>query len=55
MKNIDKTIIAEVAKMLSTINLKNKHSKAISNANMDAARDLELICIKKYWKHIGQI
>ena len=48
IKNVHKTIIAEIAKVSNAINLKNKHSWTISNADMDIARDLGLIHIKKY-------
>ncbi len=48
MENADKTAIAEVVKMSSAIDLRSKHSWAISNANMDAAKDLRLTGIKKY-------
>ena len=47
--------MAEVAKVLITINLKSKHSWTISNANKDIVGNLELIAIKKYWKCDGQI
>ena len=55
MKNIDKTAMAEVAKVLSVIDLRNKHNWAINNANIDVAGDLGLTSIKKYWKRAGQI
>ena len=48
IKNVDKTIMVEVAKISNAINLDNKHSWAISNANIDATKDLSLIGIKKY-------
>ena len=48
MENTGKTTITDVAKVLSIINLGNKYSWAISNANIDAARDLKLTRIKKY-------
>ncbi len=48
MENVDKTVIAEVAKVSSAINLRSKHSWAISNTDMDAAEDLGLTGIKKY-------
>ncbi len=55
MKNVDKTVIAEVAKEWSTIDLGSKHSWAISNADMDAAENLGLTGIKKYGRRVGQI
>lgn len=55
MKNVDKSIIVEVAKVSSAINLRKKHRQAISNADMDTTEDLELIVIKKYWRYPGQI
>ena len=48
IENADKTVMAEVAKVSSAIDLKNKYSWAINNADMDAARDLGLTSIKKY-------
>ncbi len=48
MENVDKTVIAEVAKVSSTIDLGSKHNWAISNADMDVAEDLGLTDIKKY-------
>ncbi len=48
MENIDKTAMTEVAKMSSTIDLRSKHSWAISNTDIDVVRDLGLINIKKY-------
>lgn len=55
IENIDKTIMVEVTKVLSAINLRSKHNWAISNVDIDVARDLRLIYIQKYWRHIGQI
>ena len=55
IKNADKTAMAEVAKVLSAIDLKSKHSWAISNSDMNVARDLGLSNIKKYWRYVGQI
>ena len=47
--------MTEIAKVLSTIDLDGKHSWAISNNNMDKAKNLRLISIKKYWRCICQI
>ncbi len=55
IENVDKTTIAEVAKMSSAIDLGSKYSWAISNADIDTAEDLGLTSIKKYWRHAGQI
>ena len=55
LENADKTAIIEVAKVSSAINLKSKHSLVISNAYKDAAGDLELMGIKKYYKCASQI
>ncbi len=46
--NADKTTVAEFTKMSSIIDLRSKHSWAISNTNMDATRDLGRIGIKIY-------
>ena len=48
IENANKTAIAEVTKVSSAIDFKNKHSLAISNADIDAAKNLRLINIKKY-------
>lgn len=48
IKNIDKTVIVEDLKILSAIDLINKHSLVISNTDINAARNLKLISIKKY-------
>lgn len=55
MKNVDKTATAEVAKISSTIDLDNKYSQAINNADIDVAKNLRLIDIEKYWRYVGQI
>ncbi len=55
MENADKTAIAEIAKVSSTINLGSKHSWAISTGDMNAVGDLRLTGIKKYWRRPGQI
>lgn len=48
IKNIDKAAIIEIAKMLSVIDFDSKYSWAISNNDMNAAKNLRLIGIKKY-------
>ncbi len=48
MENTNKTIMPEVAKVLSIIDLGSKHSWTISDADRDAAGDLGIIGIKKY-------
>lgn len=45
MENANKIIIAEVAKLSSTIDLESKHGWVISNTDIDAAGDLRLIDI----------
>lgn len=52
IENRDKTIIAEVIKV---IHLENKHGQIISNSDINAARNWEIISIKKFWKCISQI
>lgn len=47
MQNIDKTTIIKIAKVLSAINLNDKYIQVISNNNIDAVKDFELINIKK--------
>lgn len=48
IQNANKTVIAEVANVLSVNDLRNKHSWIIYNINIDIARNQELIGIKKY-------
>ena len=48
IENADKTAMAEVTKVSNAIDLGNKNSWAISNADINAARELRLIDIKKY-------
>ena len=55
IENINKTAMAEVAKVSSTIDLRSKHNWAINNADINVAGDLKLIGIQKYWKCAGQI
>lgn len=55
IENIDKTAKAKVAKVSNAIHLDSKYSWAISNSDMDAAKDLKLTEIKKYLKCAGQI
>lgn len=51
---VENTIeLAKVAKMLSLIDFDSKYMWAISNANIDAARDLGPTHMKKYWRHAG--
>ena len=53
--NVNKTTIAKVAKVSSAIDLGNKYSQVIGNANIDAPGNLGLTGIKKYWRYTGQI
>lgn len=48
IKIIDKTIIIKIGKILSTINLDNKHSYTISNDDMDTIKNLKQTNSKKY-------
>lgn len=45
----------EVTKISSPIDLNSKNMWAISNADMDATRDLRLTSMKKYLRRAGQI
>lgn len=47
--------MAKIAKLASIIDIGNKYRQAISNDNIDVARDLELTSVKKYQRCIGQI
>lgn len=55
IKNVNKTIIIEVAKKSNSINLDNKYSWVISNDNIDTARDPRLTNNKKFQIYTGQI
>lgn len=48
IENVNKITIAKVIKVSSIIDLESKYSWIISNANIDIAKDLGLIGIKKY-------
>ena len=49
----DTTAPAEVARASSPVDLAGKYMWAMSNADMDAAKELGLTGIKKYWRHAG--
>lgn len=48
MRTVDKTVMAEVAKVSTSIDLHNEYSWVISDADKNITRDLGLIGIKKY-------
>ena len=55
-KNIANTTApVELAQALSSINFTRKYIWAISDADMDAAKELELTSIKKYWRCTRQV
>ena len=49
------TLPVKMAWALSFINLVRKYMWVISNIDLDAAKELRLTGIKKYWKHIEQV
>lgn len=53
MRNVIEQV--KVVKMLSLIDLDSKYIWAISNADINDARDLELTIVKKYWRRAGRI
>ena len=55
MRNADKIVLAKVGKISSSMNLDSNYMWVIRNIDIDAAKDLRLINIKKYWRFIGQI
>ncbi|WP_375449299.1 hypothetical protein [uncultured Nostoc sp.] len=55
VRNVDKIALAEVGKTLSLMDLDGKYMWAISNVDIDVARDLELTDIKKHWRLAVQI
>ena len=55
VRNADKIAQAEVARTSSPMDLDGKYMWAMSNVDIDAARDLGLTDIKKHWRLAGQI
>ena len=55
VRNADKIAQAEVARTSSPMDLDGKYIWAMSNVDIDAARDLGLTGIKKYGRLAGQI
>ena len=55
VRNADKIALAEVGRTSSPMGLDGKYMWAISNVDIDAARDLGLTGIKKHWRLAGQI
>ena len=55
MRNADKIAQAEIARTSSPIDLNGKYMWAMSNVDIDAARDLGLTGIKKHWRLADQI
>ena len=55
MRNVEKIAQAEVARTSSLMDLDGKYMWAMSNVDIDAARDLGLTGIKKHWRLAGQI
>ena len=55
IKNVDKTTIAKVVKVLSTVDVRSKYNRIIRNADIDTVENLGKIGIKKYCKCISQI
>ena len=55
VRNADKIAQAEVARTSSPMDLDGKYIWAMSNVDIDAARDLEQTGIRKHWRLAGQI
>ena len=55
MENANKIALVEVARTSSPMDLNGKYMWAISNVDIDAARDLVITGIKKHWRLAGQI
>ena len=51
----DKIVQAEVPRTLSPMDLDGKYMWAMSNIDIDTARDLGLTGIKKHWRFTSQI
>lgn len=54
-KNVDKTAIVGITKVLNVIDLSNIYSWAINNTDMDTARGFRPTDFKKYQRCISQI
>ena len=52
---VDTTAPAKMIQASSFVDLAEKYMWAISNANLDAAKELGLIGIKKYWRYARQV
>ena len=51
----DTTTPAELARVLSFVDLAGRYNWAMSDVNLDIAKKLELTGIKKYWRYTGQV
>ncbi len=51
----DTTAPAEVTRVSSLVDLTGRYNWAMSDADLDAAKELGLTGIKKYWRHAGQV
>ncbi len=51
----DTTAPAEVARVLTPVDLARRYNWAMSNADLDVAKELGLTGIKKYWRRTGQV
>ena len=51
----DTTAQAEVARTWSPVDLAERYKWAMSDADPDAAKELRLTGIKKYWRRVGQV
>ena len=49
------TVSAEVAWVLSPINFAGRYNWTISNTDLDTAKELGLISIKKYWRYASKV
>ena len=52
---METTALAEMAQVLSLIDLAKKYIWAISNIDIDTAKKLRLTGIKKYWRRVRQV
>ena len=52
---IDTIALVKVAQVLSLVDLTKRYNWAMSDANLDIAKKLELTGIKKYWRRISQV
>lgn len=52
---MDIILLAEIAWVSSPVDLAERYKWVISNANLNTAKEIRQIGIKKYWKYTSQV